>query len=477
MAQNASLAIFGTNSEAASLSVAERLALTDALLEAGIPAARLMPGTGASALTDAVELTRHASRAGAAGVLMLPPFFYKGVSDDGVFAYYAEVIERVGSGCAPIYLYHIPQVTQVPITLALIERLLKRYPEVVAGAKDSSGDWNNSKAMIDTFAGRLRRLPGERMLLSQVARRSAAPGCISATVNMNPAAIRRRVRRLEHARGPGLQAKADAIRRIFEIGADDPGDEARVSPILRRAGLAHGSAAAGRARPGGRRAHRRRASPRPASTCRAIRAPESRTADHEDIQDRLHSRRRHRQGSGAGGADGARGAGRSAAAASRFEFEYFGWGGDYYRAHGVMMPADGLDALRDMDAILFGSAGDPHIPDHITLWGLRLKICQGFDQYANVRPTRILPGSTPRSSAAGRTTSTGSSCARTPRANTPASAAARTRAIRSRSATDVSMMTRAGVERIMRFAFGSRSRGRASCSRWSPRSTPSAMPW
>ncbi len=82
----------------------------------------------------------------------------------------------------------------------------------------------------------------------------------------------------------------------------------------------------------------------------------------------------------------------SAGADFRFEFEDFDWGGDYYRQHGVMMPADGLDALRDKDAILFGSAGDPHIPDHITLWGLRLKICQGFDQYANVRPTRILPG-------------------------------------------------------------------------------------
>ena len=76
----------------------------------------------------------------------------------------------------------------------------------------------------------------------------------------------------------------------------------------------------------------------------------------------------------------------------RFAFEDFDWGGDYYRRHGVMMPADGLDALRGKDAILFGSAGDPDIPDHITLWGLRLKICQGFDQYANVRPTRILPG-------------------------------------------------------------------------------------
>ncbi|RYF38010.1 MAG: hypothetical protein EOO25_18120, partial [Comamonadaceae bacterium] len=69
-----------------------------------------------------------------------------------------------------------------------------------------------------------------------------------------------------------------------------------------------------------------------------------------------------------------------------FQFTSFGWGGDWYRAHGEMMPADGLEALRGMDAILFGSAGDPHIPDHITLWGLRLKICQGFDQYANVRP-------------------------------------------------------------------------------------------
>ena len=149
---NAGLAIFGTNSEAASISVGERLALTDALLEAGIPAAKLMPGTGACALPDAVELARHASKSGAAGLLVLPPFFYKGVSDDGVFAYYAEIIERVGGGCAPIYLYHIPQFSYAPITLNLIERLIKRYPTVVVGAKDSSGDWNNTKAMLDKFA-------------------------------------------------------------------------------------------------------------------------------------------------------------------------------------------------------------------------------------------------------------------------------------------------------------------------------------
>jgi tartrate dehydrogenase/decarboxylase / D-malate dehydrogenase len=136
-----------------------------------------------------------------------------------------------------------------------------------------------------------------------------------------------------------------------------------------------------------------------------------------------------------------------------FEFENFAWGGDWFRAHGTMMPDDGLDALRDKDAILFGSAGDPHIPDHITLWGLRLKICQGFDQYANVRPTRILPGIDAPLKRCGpadlnwvivRENSEGEYAGVGGRVHQghPIEAA-----------TDVSMMTRAGVERIMRFAF------------------------
>ena len=137
----------------------------------------------------------------------------------------------------------------------------------------------------------------------------------------------------------------------------------------------------------------------------------------------------------------------------KFEFEGFGWGGDWYRKHGVMMPADGLDALRDKDAILFGSAGDPHIPDHITLWGLRLKICQGFDQYANVRPTRILPGiETPlakcrredldwvivRENSEGEYSGVGGRAHQ----GHPIEVA-----------TDVSIMTRVGVERVQRYAF------------------------
>ena len=139
--------------------------------------------------------------------------------------------------------------------------------------------------------------------------------------------------------------------------------------------------------------------------------------------------------------------------AFQFDFESFGWGGDWYRAHGEMMPPDGLNALRGKDAILFGSAGDPHIPDHITLWGLRLKICQGFDQYANVRPTRILPGiDAPlkrckpqdldwvivRENSEGEYAGVGGR-------------AHQGHAIE--VATDLSVMTRVGVERIMRFAF------------------------
>jgi tartrate dehydrogenase/decarboxylase/D-malate dehydrogenase len=127
--------------------------------------------------------------------------------------------------------------------------------------------------------------------------------------------------------------------------------------------------------------------------------------------------------------------------AFRFEFTSFDWGGDYYRKHGVMMPADGLEPLREMDAILFGSAGDPQIPDHITLWGLRLKICQGFDQYANVRPTRILPGIDAPLKRCG------------PRDLDWVIVRENSQGHPIEAATDVSIMTRAGVERIMRFAF------------------------
>lgn len=213
---NVGLAVFGTNSEANSLSVAERLRLTDELLHAGIPASMLMPGTGMCALTDAVTLTRHAVESGAAGVLMLPPFYFKGISDDGLFAYYSEVIERVGSDRLAVYLYHIPQFTQVPISLALIERLLKRYPRTIAGAKDSSGDWDNAKAMIENFAKEgFDVFPASESLMSKALPLGAA-GCISATVNVNPVGIQRLYENRDGVEAPLLQQQADEIRRIFQ---------------------------------------------------------------------------------------------------------------------------------------------------------------------------------------------------------------------------------------------------------------------
>ncbi len=209
------LAIFGTNSEAASLSVDERIALTEALLAAGLPADRMMPGTGMCALDDAVRLTTHAVNSGAPGVLMLPPFFFKNVSDDGLFAYYSEVIERVGDPRLAVYLYHIPQFSGVPISLDLIERLLKRYPGTVAGAKDSSGDWTNSERMIQSFAqDGFAVFPASESLLTKALKIGGA-GCISATVNINPVAIQ-----ALYCAGPGvhqqLQARVDGVRKIMQ---------------------------------------------------------------------------------------------------------------------------------------------------------------------------------------------------------------------------------------------------------------------
>jgi 4-hydroxy-tetrahydrodipicolinate synthase len=186
--QNCGLAVFGTNSEANSLSVEERILLLEALVEAGIDPGVMMPGTGCCALPDSVKLTAHAVKRGCAGVLMLPPFYYKGVSDDGLFRNFAEIIERVGDARLRVYLYHIPPVAQVPISLALIGRLLKAYPGTVAGLKDSSGDWSNTEAVLKEFRGVFDVFAGsEAFLLANM--RHGGMGCISATANINPAAI------------------------------------------------------------------------------------------------------------------------------------------------------------------------------------------------------------------------------------------------------------------------------------------------
>lgn len=213
LSQNCGLAVFGTNSEANSLSVNERIALLDSLLAADVDPGRMMPGTGCCALTDTVRLTDHAVKAGAAGVLMLPPFYYKGVSEDGLFRSFAEVIERVGDSRLRIYLYHIPPVAVVGITTTLVERLLKAYPDAIAGMKDSSGDWSNTKKFLDAFgkSGFDVFVGSESFLLANM--REGGAGCISATANVNPAAIDKLYREWRNPDAQAQQDQLDAVRK------------------------------------------------------------------------------------------------------------------------------------------------------------------------------------------------------------------------------------------------------------------------
>jgi 4-hydroxy-tetrahydrodipicolinate synthase len=194
LSQNCGLAPFGTTSEANSMSAGERITLLDVLITAGIDPSRMMPGTGCCSITETVELTTHAVKHRCSGVLMLPPFYYKNISDEGLYAYFSEVVQRVGDTRLKIYLYNIPSVAIVGITPKLVERLLKAYPTAIAGMKDSSGDWNNTKTFLDAFAATASVartfdvfVGSESFLLANM--RNGGAGTISATANVNPWAI------------------------------------------------------------------------------------------------------------------------------------------------------------------------------------------------------------------------------------------------------------------------------------------------
>jgi len=209
------LAVFGTNSEANSLSVEERMMLLEALVDGGIDPAVLMPGTGCCALTDTVKLTSHAVKLGVAGAMMLPPFYYKNPSDEGLFRSYAEVIEKVGDDRLRIYLYHIPPVAQVGISLNLIEMLLKAYPKQTAGIKDSSGDWNNTDAMLKAFKEDFDVFAGnELILLANM--RGGGVGCITATGNINPGPIHHLWENWKSDEADSLQASVTDFRKAVQ---------------------------------------------------------------------------------------------------------------------------------------------------------------------------------------------------------------------------------------------------------------------
>jgi 4-hydroxy-tetrahydrodipicolinate synthase len=216
LSNDVGLAVFGTNSEANSLSLQEKMTLLSTLIEAGIPGERMMPGTGCCSISESVELTRHAVNLGCAGTLMLPPFYYKGVSDEGLFRNYSEIIQRVGDSRLRIYLYHIPPVAQVPISMDLIERLLKEYPGTIAGVKDSSGDWNNTKQMLEQFQPQgFDVFAGSETFLLQVLRGGGA-GCISATANVNPGPIAALAKTWQQTDADDQQLALDAVRAIFQ---------------------------------------------------------------------------------------------------------------------------------------------------------------------------------------------------------------------------------------------------------------------
>jgi 4-hydroxy-tetrahydrodipicolinate synthase len=210
------LGVLGTTGEANSFSVAERIAVMEGLVQAGIPAAKMMPGTGCAALTDTVELTRRAKALGCPGVLMLPPFYYKNPSDDGLFAYFSEVIQRVGGGIK-VYLYHFPQQSAVPFSLDLIGRLMTAFPGTIKGVKDSSGDYANMKAMIDAFAkDGFEAYSGSDEFLLRILREGGA-GCITAASNVNCSAGGRVVaafRAGDDAAAEAAQAVLTATRRV-----------------------------------------------------------------------------------------------------------------------------------------------------------------------------------------------------------------------------------------------------------------------
>jgi 4-hydroxy-tetrahydrodipicolinate synthase len=257
LSQECGLAVFGTNSEGNSLSLEERVMLLDELVAAGVDPSRMIPGTGCCSIMETVRLTALAVEHGCAGVLMLPPFYYKDVSEEGLYRCFSEVVQRVGDARLKIYLYHIPSVAVVGITTGLVERLVAAYPNAIGGMKDSSGDWNNTRMFLDGFSksGFDVFVGSESFLLANM--RNGGAGTISATANVNPAAIHKLYTEWVRSRTGGTaaaeadldnqQQRLNVVRQVFSsrkfpsmiaalkqaiaIYTDDPG-WAKVRPPL-----------------------------------------------------------------------------------------------------------------------------------------------------------------------------------------------------------------------------------------------------
>lgn len=212
------IALLGTTGEANSFSIPERQKLLESAIDAGIRPNQLMPGTGLCAFPDTIALTRHALSLGVTSVVMLPPFYYKQPSDDGVFAAYARTIEKIGDSRLKIILYHIPQMSAVPLSLLLIEKLIAAYPNTVVGIKDSAGDFANMEKMVKEFPG-FAVLAGADPLMKPLLEIGGA-GCITATANLVGTQLATVFRHFsDPARKAEVEAAQDRIVKIRGISA------------------------------------------------------------------------------------------------------------------------------------------------------------------------------------------------------------------------------------------------------------------
>ncbi|HKV45756.1 MAG TPA: dihydrodipicolinate synthase family protein [bacterium] len=208
----AGLAPFGTTGEALSLGIEERMTALEGLIDSGIDPKKLIPGTGLTNLPDTIRLTRHVLDRGCAGVMVLPPFYFKNVPDEGLFAHFAGLIESVASDDLRVYLYHIPPISQVGLSIALVQRLRSTFPTQIVGIKDSSGDWDNTRRLLTEVPG-LIVYPGSELTLLE-ALSFGAPGCITATANINAAQIAEIVSLYHNGKEAEAKRQHDAVKKL-----------------------------------------------------------------------------------------------------------------------------------------------------------------------------------------------------------------------------------------------------------------------
>ena len=222
------LGVLGTTGEANSLGISERLHLMEGLVERGLSADKMLPGVGVPAISDTVAMARRAAELGCRGCLVLPPFFYKNPSEDGLFAYYSEIIQRVG-GALALYFYHFPAQSAVPITVSLIERLLRAHPGAMRGIKDSTGDWSNTKSYIDHFAadGFEVYCGDDGHLLQNL--QAGGAGSISAASNVSAAINARVYANWENREAVSAQQTLTAMRAAITAAPLIPGLKALVA--------------------------------------------------------------------------------------------------------------------------------------------------------------------------------------------------------------------------------------------------------